>query len=51
MEPRDVVALMAAIIFAVRRDSNEQFKDAVDDAVELYEAVNKVKTSRLIRHG
>ena len=47
MDNRQLVALMAAIIFAVRRDSEEQFEDAINDAVDLLQAVKKVKASHL----
>ena len=51
MDTKDVVSIMAAVIFAARPDGKDAHGIVVDNAVKLLRAVEKVKTSDLIRHG
>jgi hypothetical protein len=51
VETRDVVSIMAAVIFAARPDGKDAHQSAVDHAAKLLRAVAIVKSSDLIRQG
>ena len=51
MESRDLIALMAAIIFAAKANVGRSHETAVEDALKLFKATGKVKTSEVLRFG
>jgi hypothetical protein len=51
METKEVVSIMAAVIFAAQSQGKDAHRNAAEATVSLFQTVSKIKTTEVLRFG